>query len=452
MGIKRKMTTGRILRTAEGTIQRCECCGSCECAGGEDCENLPLEEFHIRWDGLAIEEIFRRETSCCCDNATIYRIYSQRMGSFASSGDYCHQTDEGEGVSPYTSHFTYIRNGATILEYDYTIPYAHCDPAGPNVGYEGCRNNFTVGTGTGEWHRTCSEDWGWWSEVRFGGLFTQWHTWYSAMIPDPEEECISGCGACCLPDEAGCIMTSHDGCTALGGSWYSGEHCFDPEVPCHPDETGACCENYECSQTTEEECEGIWLGRGSSCDPDPCGETPTGACCIEGECFDGFTFEGCTAASGTYQGNATACATIECPEPDEGACCFPNGFCDQETSGDCATNGGVWSAGQACSQTTCPTGACCKPDGTCVVTGSLGCTALSGTYLGDGTDCDGEACIGCCCVDGAPFGNVTKAECDAESGTWYGPNTECAIPGEADSPPPGIINCGLVGGDSGGFL
>lgn len=79
--------------------------------------------------------------------------------------------------------------------------------------------------------------------------------------------------------------------------------------------TGACCRpDGSCEVTIEAECRppSIWLGSGTSCDPNPCPQ-PEGACCLEsGECVI-LTQERCLAAQGTYYGDGVPCVPTPCP-------------------------------------------------------------------------------------------------------------------------------------------
>jgi hypothetical protein len=86
---------------------------------------------------------------------------------------------------------------------------------------------------------------------------------------------------------------------------------------------GACCDGKgNCTQTTQEDCTGSYLGDGEPCvlvDGTPqCGgggnTTETGACCtsVTSTCTDNVTFEECFNSNGLYLGNNTSCAEFQC--------------------------------------------------------------------------------------------------------------------------------------------
>ena len=114
---------------------------------------------------------------------------------------------------------------------------------------------------------------------------------------------------------------------------------------------GACCNtNGTCTIETPTACvaeNGVYMGDGTTCDPDPC---ITGACCIDANCTVMFE-DDCITAGGEYLGDMTDCDPNMCG----GACCFEDGSC-QFTTEEACTNG------------------------------------LGGDYLGDGTVCDPNPC------------------------------------------------------------
>jgi len=89
---------------------------------------------------------------------------------------------------------------------------------------------------------------------------------------------------------------------------FQNQHCDDgkPKVP-----TGGCCSGGgnetlvdECYITTENTCDGLWLGDNSTCEGNPCSsDDPTGACCVDSTCS--LTTE--DSCDGTWIGANTTC-------------------------------------------------------------------------------------------------------------------------------------------------
>ncbi len=158
-----------------------------------------------------------------------------------------------------------------------------------------------------------------------------------------DADCCCG-GVCCSCEDGSCDGTTNQvDCEEAGNQWVSGVTCDDDPEPCDDRATGACCNDADCTITTEVCCEnndGIYQGDDTTCDPNPC---VTGACCVDGVCSI-TTEAGC---SGTYMGDDTTCD----PNP-------------------------------------CVTGACCD-HGDCYISTSEDCT---GVYQGDATDCDPNPC------------------------------------------------------------
>jgi hypothetical protein len=188
--------------------------------------------------------------------------------------------------------------------------------------------------------------------------------------------CAETEGACCI-DPSVCLEGLREvDCADQGGAWQ-GENVEcggQGECPDQP-RTGACCgEEESCTITTEDDCDGIYKGDGSTCEPNPC--IVTGACCDdEGACTI-TTEEGCT---GTFKGVGVACD----PNP-------------------------------------CLTGACCDSDGTCTVSTREECK--SGNYKGNGTDCDPNPCMGACCLDTGECRITARSRCPGE---YQGDGTKC---------------------------
>jgi hypothetical protein len=450
MALKRRTGSGALLK-AEGGLKRCSCCEVCECDAGSACNPSPTHEFHWRWDRGPIEVLFDRHIDCCCNDALAYRITYQRMWRASADGtELCVQVITGEGVSPRLVTYRSYHNGTltweqTSLEYD-----GYCSAPGYRAGLESCRAypepGFAWAEGEMVW--TCREAYGWGvTTAPFQGKYGI--SYYTAVIPDPSDTCLTNCGACCTP-QGPCVETSASSCAALGGTYHFGKHCGDPEIECSPVNIGACCSGYPaytCSEETEEAClsvGGIWMGAGIPCDADPCPPQPTGACCfIDEDCIDGLTPSACINAGGTFQGANTTCAQSEC-DPELGACCYYNGFCELDNQASCQANQGQWAGpNTSCSQQTCPTGACCLPSGTCLITSDLYCVAqLFGYFQGDGTVCEGQNCLGCCCLNGETLGTMSLSDCYELGGAWYGPNATCVInPNDTGQ----TVDCSTIG-------
>lgn len=105
-------------------------------------------------------------------------------------------------------------------------------------------------------------------------------------------ECGSVVGACCLPNDGGCIDgVSNDECGEVFGIYQGdGTSCIDEDIVCV--DFGACCQllwnecgifEYDCTFITETACRdlgGSWQ-KDLPCNPDPC---PTACCCTVGGC------------------------------------------------------------------------------------------------------------------------------------------------------------------------
>ncbi len=140
-----------------------------------------------------------------------------------------------------------------------------------------------------------------------------------------------------------------------------------------PTDTGACCIDGVCSQTTEEGCSGVFQGIGVPCSGglcesghcDNCGGGQGGACCVDGVCSN-YTAEGCANAGGNFLGEGTSCDEVDCAQ---GACCFDTD-CELFTESDCIDNGGIYQGdGSACDLSN-PCNTPCDPD--CGVFGFMG--------------------------------------------------------------------------------
>lgn len=446
-----------------------KCCGQppadCLCSSENDptCQNIHNREWHYRMVNGQFEVIFDRPSvDCCCNWQTAYMFHRQRFSYIRNNGGGCVQTIEGEGHNEESSpgagdwgvvmHYVIDYVGGPHIEQDYRL-FQPCPANGPYNGNEGCSNAWFDGQ-NGEWFSSCNEDYGWSVLVYPNGDRAVW-SWYTSMERAPDDQCISTCFACCLP-EGGCSEMSPAECAARGGIYQSGKHCDDASVDCRPQELGACCTgypSYSCYMTYESLCSlngGVWTGAGVPCTSSPCPPPPIGACCLpDGSCLQMNPAQ-CFATGGTW--NAGGCSPNPCPQPQLGACCYSDGYCLLRTSGQCSQEGGAWAGpGTICDMNTCPTGACCTNGVGCVITSPLNCVAiLAGTYFGDGTTCAGHNCMGCCCVNGQ--GQITTAtQCAQLGGVFHGPDTTCVInpqprPEGAGPDVPHEVDCSQGGG------
>ncbi len=170
------------------------------------------------------------------------------------------------------------------------------------------------------------------------------------------------------------------------GDW--GLEAYWSSFSCAPD-VGACCDNGDCTITTEAACAGVYGGDGTDCDDITC-IAPSQACCFEatGGCLN-LPPENCLAANGIPGGPGTVCATHACFPV--GACCLPDGSCaDDLTPDECAALNGLFQGdGTECATTTCPEpeGACSFPGGGCLSLTSGDCDIAGGDWCGAGTSC-----------------------------------------------------------------
>jgi len=139
----------------------------------------------------------------------------------------------------------------------------------------------------------------------------------SGIVPD--------IGACCNDNNGQCIdsvLIEQCPVGTPGVRWAANTLCADLQPPCGTI-LGACCDDQgNCTQTTQQDCPGLWLSQ-TSCDPNPCPQPPpcTLSCppsgILEGEedCYDGFvdtTNGGCNSTPpvfGTISIGDTICGT-----------------------------------------------------------------------------------------------------------------------------------------------
>lgn len=118
---------------------------------------------------------------------------------------------------------------------------------------------------------------------------------------------------------------------------------------------GACCSPTGiCIETTREICEAggrLYLGDGTTCDPNPC-DVPFGACCFPDTTCTEMDMAACAAAGGVFQGDGSACGSVTCPPL--GACCLFGDLCSIAEMADCIDGDGDWQgAGTTCSPDPC---------------------------------------------------------------------------------------------------
>ncbi len=269
-------------------------------------------------------------------------------------------------------------------------------------------------------------------------------------------------GACCRYDgscdESGNEFDcENDPNLDTPGSW-KGYHvsCGSSTGECLP--MGACCDDSDCEDTTEDDCPlcmittdgpcpsdmltgNSWI-KGQPCIHDSC-DGELGACCINGECEITVPLA-CSDQGGVFTPAGTngwqACdvflSTNSCPADQSGACCLDSGACVKTADAtECANQSGEFQGlGITCSDFICAVGACCYDDaGTtecaqvrpmiCVDTNGL----YSGEYRGPGTLCRDECQeIGACCLATGCDDTLTKAQCEAVYGEYLGNETTCS--------------------------
>jgi hypothetical protein len=272
-------------------------------------------------------------------------------------------------------------------------------------------------------------------------------------------------GACCYIDAVGgpqCTNTTEAECLGqLGGTWYVGQDCSDPNFKCFDmPPQGACCYIdaagvVGCVTTTQGICVqqygGTWY-LGQDCTtidcPDP---QPMGACCYgppnSPSCVN-TTEDLCKAIYNGQWYPGQDCSSFDCPQiVQSGACCYDDPAtgpgCINTTKKNCIkVYGGTWYPGQDCSTVDCPTqeptGACCYGDPaspSCINTTQSDCLTLYGGTWYLGQDCANFECpapheLGACCFQDptglACVDGVTQVTCEAQfGGNWYAGQT-CA--------------------------
>ena len=146
----------------------------------------------------------------------------------------------------------------------------------------------------------------------------------TSCTPNP---CGRPKGACCYTDALGihCGVMTKDNCTLVGGVYFGdGTPCTGTSCDPTGSTEGACClpNGAGCIVTTPAICadkHGTYLGNGTVCTPTNC---PTidriGACCLpDGQCIE-TTVRICVDHGGVYEGDGTVCSPTLCGAP----CCI----------------------------------------------------------------------------------------------------------------------------------
>ena len=169
---------------------------------------------------------------------------------------------------------------------------------------------------------------------------------------------------------------------------------------CNSTVTGACCHDFDCSLSPNDNCTGGFQGYETLCTGQcATGASNTGGACCDwsGNCFITQAVN-CNAISGTWHGDGTTCAGSTCT--GYGACCNEYDFsCLETTIGGCT--GGFFITGGSCQGASGATG-----DNSCL---------FARNSLGSETQ-------GACCVNGEVT-VVNQGECDDAGGNWHGTGT-----------------------------
>ncbi len=155
-------------------------------------------------------------------------------------------------------------------------------------------------------------------------------------------------GACCVRPvgEGYCVcIGDHTAeiCELVGGVWDAFGSCDDPAYTCP---CGACCRGADCEFGYARDCDGVYVGAGSACEPqDPC---VTGCCCDDytGHCEDDVLIGFCPPEQ--RFGAGLSCAELEPPCGILGACCVVGACLADTVESTCDLIGGQWYGGQHC--------------------------------------------------------------------------------------------------------
>lgn len=184
-----------------------------------------------------------------------------------------------------------------------------------------------------------------------------------------------------------------------------------PIDSCSCDPTpGACCfDDGSCIDgISEANCDGTWMGAGTTCGA-------FGACCLPGgACTESFQVCCELLLGGTFEGGTCD------PEVE---CCFPDGSCADLDPECCMLEGGIPGTG-SCD----PPQQCCLPDGSCIDTDPDCCDLVFGGTPGAGT-CQLQKC----CLGGGACIDTDEDCCELVGGTPAGglcePVQACCLPG-----------------------
>ena len=209
--------------------------------------------------------------------------------------------------------------------------------------------------------------------------------------------------------DGGCTFVSQDECRLAGGiDWIDAQSC-DPN-PCPQGELGPCCTpNGSCIVTTEWRCTGsdgsaglgAWLGYAGGCDPNPCPMPPaSGACCDLGGVCQVMVDCLCSCSGRLYLGDGTTCDPNPCLDVVSGACCVEDEDCRLAPSELCTSLGGVYKGDESvCDPDPCNgnpgaaiPGACCLTDGSCVLVIATDCAKQGGVMNSAVAGCDPVPC------------------------------------------------------------
>jgi hypothetical protein len=239
---------------------------------------------------------------------------------------------------------------------------------------------------------------------------------------DPEPETINW-----VATATGTYYLIVDAFTSNGGADFT----LEWSITCPPP-TGACChQDGSCTITAQADCDGMWMGPGIVCDPNPCPQVPAACCFSDGRCQI-LTAQECTMAGG-MGGFGLLCDPNPCTQPPV-ACCYQDGHCEFITADDCVRLGGMPQGfGSVCDPNPCPqpSMACCFTDGHCEYVTEARCLELGGAPQGLGTLCDPNLCqqppaTGACCLDDQGHCEVmTEGACLEAGGQYQGDDSVC---------------------------
>ena len=245
---------------------------------------------------------------------------------------------------------------------------------------------------------------------------------------EPGERCCEAKGACCRHSTGVCDDRVLESDCAGDYEDFHADRTCDSVGECTL--YGACCRRLPESCTLEPnaaDCaavdNGVFVGTGELCTPNPCYRV--GACCslADGECTDDVldldcpltpSEDDCAAATYAHYGGLLCEQGIPCPP--HGPCCLPGDYWGQNIAYmakvACVDSGGFYGGdGAVCDADLCTPGACCLPDvgiETCQQRTVQGCEFGSGGFLGEGTECTYR------CSDSGGFCNIANGSDDCD--------------------------------------